>query len=113
MVEILALVAVWIVAFSVGWTAREKYAMRHMARIIQKAETEAEHHFKKNFILIDIEQHDGKYFVYNHKDKTFMAQGTTRQALEEMLEDRFPGKKFAASEENLIEMGFANASDSK
>jgi hypothetical protein len=35
-----------------------------------------------------------------------MAQGKTRKELEENLSKRFPGKFFAAEEDNLIEVGF-------
>jgi hypothetical protein len=35
-----------------------------------------------------------------------MAQGATRKELEQNLEKRFPGKRFAARSENLKDVGF-------
>jgi hypothetical protein len=35
-----------------------------------------------------------------------MAQGATRKELENNLEKRFPGKRFAARPENLRDVGF-------
>lgn len=112
MTEFIALVAVWVVAFVTGWTAREKFAERQLNHVLRKVEKNVAEQVNKNTIRVLIEKHDGHYYVYNEKDKTFMAQGDTQEALEKMLREKYPEKSFAAQEENLIEVGFLNA-DSK
>lgn len=57
-------------------------------------------------IRISIEKVDSTFFVYNLDDKSFMAQGATRNELEEALKTRFPGIVFACAEANLKEVGF-------
>ena len=113
MVDFLILAAVWIVAFITGWTAREKHAERVLNKFIEEAEGNVKERVMKDMIPVHIEHHDGRYYVYNGKDKTFMAQGDNRKALEQMLEEKYPGKKFTASEDNLAEVGFINAKHSK
>lgn len=113
MVEIAIGVVIWVGAFLTGWYAREKYAERVLNRFLSQAEENVKERVMKDMIPVHIEQHNGHYYVYNGNDKSFMAQGETRKALEEMLEEKYPGKKFAAKEDNLAEVGFVNASDTK
>ena len=61
---------------------------------------------KKKYLPIKIEKVQHGYFVYSIPDNTFMAQGTNRKELEENLDKRYPGKKFAATPDNLKEVGF-------
>ena len=57
-------------------------------------------------VAVKIERVDGELMVYSIEDNLFMAQGLDWDEIEERLTARFPGKKFHASQENLIEMGF-------
>lgn len=113
MVEFIVLVVVWVVAFATGWTAREKYAERQLNHVLKTVEKNVSDQVQKNMVKVSIEKHDGHYYVYNEKDNSFMAQGDSKEALEKMLHDKYPEKKFAATEENLIEVGFINATNSK
>ena len=113
MVEFIALVVVWIVAFVSGWTARERYAERQLSRLMEETEESVRDKIEQTFIHIEIEKHNNQYFAYNMKDKTFMGQGDNQQALEKILMDKYPGKKFAAKHENLVEVGFIHATDSE
>ena len=45
-------------------------------------------------------------FVYDKDTEQFMAQGSTREAVEKVLVERFPGKRFACHESTLKEVGF-------
>jgi hypothetical protein len=40
-------------------------------------------------------------FIYKKEDGQFMVQGTSFKELNDALENRFPGKRFACSEEHL------------
>ena len=59
----------------------------------------------EDLIQITIEEHAGIFYVYGKQDNTFMAQGKTKQELEDVLSSRFPGKRFAASQEDLEKAG--------
>ena len=83
-----------------GWKAREKHAMKLTGKLVEEIEEE-----KKSLIQITIEQHGEVFYIYNKEDKTFMAQGKNKKELEDALSARFPGKKFAASEEELQKAG--------
>lgn len=113
MVEIIVSLVIWVIAFLTGWYAREKYAERVLNRFLSQAEDGIKERVMKDVIPVHIEEHNGQYFVYNGNDKSFMAQGATRKAVEAVLEDKYPGKKFAAKEDNLAEVGFVNATNSK
>jgi hypothetical protein len=45
-------------------------------------------------------------FVYDKDTKQFMAQGSSKEAVEKVLVERFPGKRFACHESTLKEVGF-------
>ena len=90
----------YIMGASAGWRAREHRAKEIMERVFELQEQDEE-----DRIHITIEQHNGMMFVYNKKDSSFMAQGKSKEELESILNSRFPGKRFAASEEELQKAG--------
>ena len=104
LLNIIILTVVWVIAFVMGWHAREKHAERVISRYIEQAEQLSEED-SDSLIRIAIEKHNDAFYVYSMDDKTFMAQGQNRKELEAALEARYPGKKFAASPENLMEVG--------
>lgn len=96
-------------AFRLGWVAREVHAKKVLEQITTQALENVEELQKEvdnNLIRVKIERYNDHFFVYNMEDHSFMAQGLDRKELEKNLADRYPGKKFAAKEENLVEMGF-------
>jgi len=64
------------------------------------------HSLEQEPIQITIEKHGDMIYVYNKETKQFMAQGKTQGELEKILLEKFPGKRFAASESDL-EAGFS------
>jgi predicted RNase H-like HicB family nuclease len=109
MEEFVVLVMFGLILFLAGWHAREWYATYLMSRFITRFEDNAREalgELRRETIKIKIEKHEEGYFVYNLEDHGYMAQGKTRKELEENLSKRFPGKFFAAEEDNLIEVGF-------
>lgn len=107
--EFLILVLVAILFARLGWSLREIHAMREVKKIekevIQHFQTDLEE-IKKKYLPIKIEKVNDAYFVYSIPDNTFMAQGTNRKEVEENLDKRYPGKRFAATPDNLKEVGF-------
>ena len=45
-------------------------------------------------------------YVYDKDTKQFMAQGSSKEDVEKVLVERFPGKRFACHESVLKEVGF-------
>ena len=110
MVEIIALIVVGVMSFIAGWNTRERVAEQRMNEVLANVTENLQEHIKETVIRISIERHNGTFYVYNLDDKSFMGQGTTRAELEKVLAEKYPGKSFAATHENLVEMGFANES---
>lgn len=102
-----------IVSFIAGWYVREWHATIKMNQFINKVERntlEKLEEIRRNVIKIKIEKHEQRFFVYALEDNEFMAQGDSRKELEENLRKRYPGRTFAAEEDNLKEVGFSHES---
>ena len=96
---------VWVMGVKAGWDAREKHVSKITKQFLdamQEAEEEEEQ------IHIIIEKHNDMLFVYDKDTAQFMAQGTTKEDVEKVLVERFPGKRFACSESTLKEVGFSS-----
>jgi hypothetical protein len=104
MIEIIAVAVVGVLGFFSGWKAREETAVRRMHEILGEVQVSDDDF--TDIIKIVIEHHNGVYYVYDMDDKSFMAQGKDRKELEGALASNYPGKKFAASNKNLVEVGF-------
>ena len=107
--EIILMLLVMVVCFVSGWIAREMAAARRIDRLMESVQVDLKEKIEEeleNLIPIKIEYDNSTFFVYNNDDQTFMAQGATRKELETNLEKRFPGKRFAARQENLKDVGF-------
>jgi hypothetical protein len=110
MSEIIAVIVVGVMSFYAGWVTRERQAVRRVNELMQTVTEEIMEQADKIVMRISIEHHNGVYYVYDMDDKTFMAQGATRKELETALAGKFPGKTFAATHDNLVEVGFVNES---
>jgi hypothetical protein len=94
-----------VLGFRLGWVAREMHAKRILREMVEMVDDSEEENDET--IAITIDKHNDQFFVYSLHDSTFMAQGSTRQEVEKHLEQQFPGKKFVATHQNLIDVGFA------
>lgn len=86
-----------------GWGLRERHATRTLERFLEQAKEEQE---SEELIHIVIEKHNDVFYVYERENRTFMAQGSTREELEENLKKRYPDQRFACPEKILKEVGF-------
>ena len=109
MEEFLSIFGVFALGFILGWVLREEmakrrvdYIMKQLGEDLENLETSA-----KDLINIKIECHSGQYYVFNKETDEFMAQAPTRKELEDSLAERYPEKRFAATPENMKEVGFA------
>ena len=105
-VEFLIVFGIYLFAFAHGWIARERTASKRVDELLAQYEEETEREIQENTIKITIEEYKGKLYVYNMDDKSFLASGEDKTQLEANLAERFPGKLFAATKENLKEVGF-------
>jgi len=93
---------VWIMGAVSGWNAREKHAKKQVDKFFEQVDDAEE----EELLHIIIEKHNDMLFVYDKDTKQFMAQGSTKEAVEKILVERFPGKRFACHESTLKEVGF-------
>jgi hypothetical protein len=100
-IGILIAVVFWIWGVATGWQAREKHAERKLNHLLSQVDETVE----ENQIHITIEKHNGVFYVYDRVNNQFMAQANSVKELEEELQHRYPGKKFACPEKNMIEVG--------
>jgi hypothetical protein len=106
--EILILFAAMFVGVLFGWDLRERYASHQIKRFLKEVEEAKveENDSDEPKIPITIEKHNNHFYVYNKENNQFMGQAGSREELEAVLMERFPGKRFACSEETLKEIGF-------
>jgi hypothetical protein len=110
--DIFIYIAIFVIGFILGWNAREQTAVARVNEMMKQVEAEEEQ-TPSNLIPIIIEPHNDHYYVYGATDRTFMAQGGSRKELEDNLAKRYPGKMFAATPQNLKEIGFNHDTNSK
>lgn len=108
--ELLLYILFAIILVRLGWNLRELKAIAEVKKMreddtLEMLEQEFEE-IKKKYLPIKIEKVEQGYYVYSIPDNTFMAQGTNRKELEDNLDKRYPGKRFAATPDNLKEIGF-------
>lgn len=90
--------------FVVGWFLREWYAMRKVDKLINNINDSMVDEFKKKVIDITIEKSGDLFFVYRKDNGTFLAQGTDINTLSDILVEKFPGKLFNCSPEDLAQL---------
>ena len=96
---------VWVMGAVSGWNAREKHAKTQVEKHFQQIQEFVEEQEEEQIHII-IEKHNDMLFVYDKDTKQFMAQGTSKEDVEKVLVERFPGKRFACPESILKEVGF-------
>ena len=92
-------IVIFILGGVYGWGLRERYA-NHLLQKLAKHIVE-EQVSTEDLIQIIVEKHNNTLFIYKKEDGQFMVQGTSFKELNDALENRFPGKRFACSEEHL------------
>ena len=96
-------VIVWIGGAVSGWKAREEHARQITEKFIDHLQQSQE---DDDTIQITIEKHNDVFYVYDRQTNEFMAQGSSKDEVENNLRKRYPGKSFGCSESNLSQTGF-------
>jgi len=94
----------WVWGIYNGWNLRESFAKKR-TEILLKSLNEMEED-ESDIVNIVIEKYNDMFIVYNKDTKQYMAQGNSKQEIEENLRKMFPGKVFTCSHINLAEHGF-------
>ena len=75
--------------------------MRMIDKLTEEVAEETLQQFKSKVVDIRVEDHDGQFFVYKKEDGSYLAHGESKTKLEDILMEKFPGKLFNASPEDL------------
>jgi hypothetical protein len=97
----MSLFVVWFIGALYGWHAHERMIERNLRHAIH----EFQEHINETHIRIKIEKHNDMLFVYDFTTNVFMAQGKDRYEIEKQLQDKFPGKRFAAEPTDILLLG--------
>lgn len=106
MEHVLYLFLVLAIGFLMGWHQREQWAKKKVDYLMGQLNTALDEQINDSKIQIKIERHSGVLYVFNKENDEFMAQGATRDELEDALKVKYPNKVFLATTENLKEVNF-------
>ena len=101
MSEIFSLVFVLVFGALIGWAAREQVAVNR----VNQFKEELSKTVQANSMRIRLEKEKEVLYAYDFDTDKFLGQGETFTALDEILAEKFPGKTFVVSDENLDEVG--------
>lgn len=94
-----------VVAFVWGYRFREHLATRKMNSLVERLSQDLEE-VKNNVMLVTIEKHGDMFLVYEKDTNRFLTQSKDQKELGENLKKMFPNKRFAASHQNMREVGY-------
>ena len=88
-----------ILFFCLGWKARELWALRQIKDLISDLEDTED---DRIHITVDITANG--IFVYEKDTLKYLAHGNSEHDITNILKQRFPGKTFAASSEDMLKL---------
>jgi Flp pilus assembly protein TadB len=110
--ELILLVAytfiVWLGGAVAGWRAREKHAEKITQQFVERLHESFQEQVEEGVVQISIEKHNDMFYVYDRETNEFMAQGSSKDEVENNLQKRYPGKRFGCAESNLSQTGFSS-----
>mgnify|MGYP000008423233 CR=1 FL=1 len=96
---------VFAIGFIWGWRERENFASKKVDALLMHIDSSVHERIEESRIDIKIEKHKDVYYAYDKDNNTFMAQGSTKKELEEVLACKYSNKRFFADRDNLKEVG--------
>lgn len=90
-----------IVCFYLGWKLRETHAKIVVSRMKREFLEQANEEIKSSIVNITVEEYEGEFFVYRKDDGAYLAHAKSKTILEDILLEKFPGKMFNVSPEDL------------
>ena len=103
MIEYIVMFVMFAVGVSIGWYLREQHAIRQIHKILNSAEFAEAVEQVEPRTKMRLERHGETIYAFE-EEGAFIAQGKDLQELDTAIQKRFPGKKFAVQEQNLIDI---------
>jgi len=97
---ILIEVLTYIFFFWLGWNCRELRAYLWLRKNVSPIEEEKD--INQVQIIVDVK--DDLIFIYERDTLQYLAHGKDHEVIEKMLMEKFPGKTFAASAQDLLKL---------
>lgn len=103
---------IYIACFILGWKFREYTAVRKMTKLLNSKKSEDEDDEEEeevNKVPVRIERNGDMFYLYNLETQEFLAQGKSKDEIQELLKLRFGNKftvSFHATPDNIKEVGF-------
>ena len=97
--EYLTYIIIIVISFILGWYIREFVAVINIRQTFENTTA-----LDLSKIQITIELKDDMVFVYERDSNTYLAHGDDAEHVEKILKEKFPGKMFAASAEDLLKL---------
>lgn len=100
--DLFYLFAVLAIGIIIGWNLRESLARRRIERMLDELGQETTEKLLDSIINVTCEFHeDGSIFVYDKANGSYLGHAENADKLQAMLMDKFPGKYFNVSPEDL------------
>ena len=96
----------YLITFAAGWYVRELYAVRKINNMLKQIDLEEKAELKLNELKVTIEKHNGCFYLYKQVDDQFIAQGTTKSEVIELLKKSYPATTIVADPDNIKEVDF-------
>jgi hypothetical protein len=96
----------YLVAFAAGWYVRELYAVRKINNMLKEMDLEEKAEPKLKELKVNIEKHNGRFYLYKQVDDQFIAQGATKSEVIELLKKSYPATNIVADPDNIKEVDF-------
>ena len=97
---------VWLGGAVSGWKAREEHAKQVTEKLFSHLQESVQQEVEESVIQINIEKHNNMFYVYDKETNEFMAQGSSKEEVENNLQKRYPGKRFGCNESKISQTGF-------
>lgn len=97
MMEILAIIIVGAIFFTIGWKARELYAMRVVDSMFKRHMMDT----ATDTIQVDVHKEGDIFYLYNHKDSSFITQVKSKEELFKYFKEKHPDNNVLMKNEDL------------
>lgn len=101
--EIIIALGSLLIGFFWGWHSREAYATRVLNKFLKIVEEKEQE--DDDLIQLTLEKDGDCLFAYDKKTSAFLAKGVDKDSLEKELLEKFSGKRFGCSVDNLKKVG--------
>lgn len=96
-------IGIFICGFAVGWLTVKFIVLNRLKKvlkIVQQMEAET-----PKAVDLVFEKVDDQIFVYTDEGHEFLAQGSSKEEIVEILTSRFPNTSFSANSQNMKDVG--------